>query len=126
MTDDIKQKDTIISGKYVPYWQNVLDKVRQSGKMTIYANLLGTKGVLKNDLVVGIEFPGKVSEFAKRILEDHDNKALLEKIISMEQGSTMSIEIIDKTKESTNKTSKKQEIEDLANKMDLPFNVIDE
>ncbi len=53
------------SGKYVGYWQTVLDKIKQSGKMTMYANLLGTRGVLVNDLIVGIEFPGKITDFAK-------------------------------------------------------------
>lgn len=113
------------TGKYVPYWQNVLDKIRQSGKMTIYANLIGTKGVLVNDLILGIEFPGKVTEFAKKVIEEHDNKTLIEKIISMEQGSPMQIRIIDKTEENK-ATSQKAGIEGLAEAMDLPFDVIDE
>ena len=114
------------SGKYVPYWQNVLDKVRQSGKMTIYANLLGTKGVLLNDLLVGIEFPGKVTEFSKKVLGEHENKALIEKIVSMEQGSSMQIKIIDNTENTAKETDKKEGIESLASEKDLPFNVIDE
>ena len=43
---------TKASGKYVGYWQTVLDKIKQSGKMTMYANLLGTRGVFVNDLIV--------------------------------------------------------------------------
>ena len=109
----------------LPYWQNVLDKIKQSGKMTVYANLIGTKGILINDLLVGIEFPGKVTEFAKKVLEEHENKAMIEKIISMEQGSPMQIKILDKS-EKNKKTSKKDEIENLADEMDLPLNVIDE
>ena len=92
----------------------------------MYANLLGTKGILINDLIVGIEFPRKVTEFTKKILEENENKALIEKIISMEQGSNMQIRIVDKTEEGAKKPSKKEAIESLANEMDLPFNVIDE
>lgn len=114
------------SGRYVPYWQNVLDKIRQNGKMTIYANLIGTKGVLINDLLVGIEFPGKVTEFARKVLEEHENKTILEKIISMEQGSPIQIKIIDKTVQNTKEQAKKEGIESLASEMDLPFNIIDE
>lgn len=121
-----KPKANVSSGKYVPYWQNVLDKIRQSGKMTIYANLIGTKGVLVNDLIVGIEFPGKVTEFAKKVLEEHDNKTMIEKIISMEHGSPMQIRIIDKSAETSNAATKKEGIEGLAEAMDLPFDVIDE
>ncbi len=113
------------TGKYVPYWQKVLDQVRQSGKMTMYANLIGTRGVLLNDLQVGIEFPNKATDFAKKVIEDHDNKTLLEKIISMEQGTTMKIKILDKAEEKE-KVTNKQGIESLADEMDLPFNVIDE
>ena len=120
------KKVQISSDKYVPYWQNVLDKIRQSGKMTIYANLIGTKGVLVNDLIVGIEFPNKVTDFARRVIEEHENKALIEKIISMEQGANMQIRILDDMKTSEKATNKKNQIEDLANKMDIPFSVIDE
>ncbi len=113
-----------IPGKAVPYWKNVLDKIRESGKMTVYANLLGTQGILVNDLVVGIQFPGKVTEFAKKVIEEHENKALLEKIVSMEQGTTMQIKILDNSAAKTEE--KKTGIERLASEMDLPFNVIDE
>lgn len=123
---NIKSTTGVSSGKYVPYWQNVLDKIKQSGKMTIYANLIGTKGVLLNDLIIGIEFPGKVTDFARKVLEEHDNKVMLEKIISMEQGSPMQIKIIDKTMETSKTNNQKQGIEGLAAEMDLPFDVIDE
>ena len=111
------------SGKYVSYWQNVLDKIKQSGKMTMYANLIGTKGVLLNDLVLGIEFPGKVTDFAKKVIEENENKALIERIVSIEQGSRMQIKILDKTENS--EFVKKQEIERFAEEQDLPFNIID-
>ena len=112
------------SEKYVGYWQTVLDKIKQSGKMTMYANLLGTRGVLVNDLIIGIEFPGKITDFARRVLEEHENKALIEKLVSMEQGTNMQIRIIDKTNEP--KKTVKQGIEGFAEDKDLPFNVIDE
>lgn len=111
------------SGKYVSYWQNVLDKIKQSGKMTMYANLIGTKGVLLNDLVLGIEFPGKVTDFAKKVIEENENKALIERIVSIEQGSRMQIKILDKTENS--EFVKKQGIERFAEEQDLPFNIID-
>ena len=108
----------------MPYWQNVLDKIKQSGKMTIYANLLSTKGVLVNDKVVGIEFPKKVTDFAKKVIEEHENKAFIEKIVSMEQGSNMQIRILEKNK--GKKETKKTSIESIANELDIPINIIDE
>ena len=112
------------SGKYVPYWKEVLDKIKENGKMTMYANLIGTKGVLLNDLVIGIEFPGKVTDFSKKTIEDNENKALMEKIISMKQGTSMQIKILEKTKNP--ESIKKEGIEGFAEEQDLPFNIIDE
>lgn len=119
-------KPAKISGKSVPYWKNVLDKIKKSGKMTIYANLLGTNGILVNDLIVGIEFPGKVTDFARKVIEEHENKKFIEKIVSMEQGSPMQIKILENTEEKNNTVAQKQGIEGLAEAMDLPFDVIDE
>ena len=92
--------------------------------MTIYTNLIGTKGVLVNDLIIGIEFPGKVTDFAKKVLEESENKAFLEKLVSMEQGSSMKIRILDDKPKI--QEEKKEGIEELAEKMDLPFNIIEE
>lgn len=123
-TQDLLGEEGKMNYKYVPYWQNVLDKLKQSGKMTIYANLLGTKGVLVNDLIVGIEFPRKVTEFAKKVIEENENKRFIENIVSMEQGSNMQIRILDKKEEK--KESKKTSIENIASKLDIPINIIDE
>lgn len=109
---------------YVPYWQNVIDEVKQSGKMTIYANLLGTKGVLVNDMIVGIEFPKKVTDFAKNVLLDNENKRFIEKIVSMQQGTQMQIKILDK--DDVKVQTKKNSIEDIANELDIPINIVDE
>lgn len=126
---EIKQEKKIEltkpTGKYVPYWQNVLEKLKQNGKMTLYANLLGTKGVLINDLIVGIEFPGKVTTFAKKVIEDNENKAIIEKLVSMEQGATMKIKILG-NEEVTSSNSSKQGIEGFAQKMDLPLDIIED
>jgi len=119
----VETKTIKMSGNYVPYWQNVLDKIKQNGKMTVYANLIGTKGILVNDLIVGIEFPNKITDFAKKVLDDHDNKTMIERIVSMEQGSTMKIKILDKSEGI--EEDKKDGIEKFASEMDLPFDVID-
>ena len=50
---------------------------------------------------------------------------MIEKIVSMEQGSPMQIRILDKNAELSSSATKKQGIEGLAEEMDLPFDVID-
>ncbi len=124
INQDTKLETDTMNYKYVPYWKNVLEKIKQAGKMTIYANLLGTKGVLVNDMVVGIEFPKKVTDFAKKVIEENENKHLIENIVSMEQGAQMQIRILDK--DDKKQESKKSSIENIASELDIPINIIDE
>jgi len=112
-----------VTGVYVSYWPKVLEKLKEAGKMTMYANLIGTRGVLINDLMVGIEFPGKITEFARKVIEENENKQIIEKIISMEQGTAMKVKILDKT--DTKSENKKTGIENIADKLDIPINIID-
>ena len=111
------------SGKYVPYWSSVLDKIKANGKIMIYTNLIGTKAVLIDDMTVGIEFPGKLSEFAKKVLNEYENKAIIEKLISVEQGNTMRVKYLG-NEEAESKP--KDGIENLASKLNIPINIIDE
>jgi D-mannonate dehydratase len=124
INQDTKLETDTMNYKYVQYWKNVLEKIKQAGKMTIYANLLGTKGVLVNDMVVGIEFPKKVTDFAKKVIEENENKHLIENIVSMEQGAQMQIRILDK--DDKKQESKKSSIENIASELDIPINIIDE
>ncbi|MBO5412721.1 MAG: DNA polymerase III subunit gamma/tau [Clostridia bacterium] len=111
------------SGTYVPYWTTILDKIKAEGKIMIYTNLIGTKAKLIDDMTVGIEFPSKLSEFAKKVLNEYENKAIIEKLVSMEQGNTMRVKYLgnDAAEEKP-----KDDIENLANKLNIPINIIDE
>ena len=111
------------SGKYVPYWTSILDKIKAEGKIMIYTNLIGTKAVLIDDMTVGIEFPSKLSEFAKKVLNEYENKAIIEKLISMEQGNTMRVKYLGNEPA---EEKAKEGIENLANKLNIPINIIDE
>ena len=43
INQDTKLETDTMNYKYVPYWKNVLEKIKQAGKMTIYANFYGTR-----------------------------------------------------------------------------------
>ena len=111
------------SGKYVPYWTTVLDKIKAEGKIMIYTNLIGTKAKLIDDMTVGIEFPGKLSEFARKVLNEYENKTIIEKLVSMEQGNTMRVKYLGSD---ISEEKPKDNIENLANKLNIPINIIDE
>lgn len=111
------------SGTYVPYWTTILDKIKAEGKIMIYTNLIGTKAKLIDDMTVGIEFPSKLSEFAKKVLNEYENKAIIEKLVSMEQGNTMRVKYLGNDEA---ETKPKDDIENLASKLNIPINIIDE
>ena len=105
-------------------WKNVLDELRQSGKIMLYSNLLKAKPIEINDMTVGISFPEGLNAFGKSILEKSENIIELSKIISMEYGKDMKVRIIEDV-ESLPKKEEKNELESMANDLDIPFNVIE-
>ena len=111
-------------GKNLPYWNNVIDKIKQSGKMGIYVNLIGSTAKEINDMVIEVDLANKNS-FAKQILETHENKAEIEKIVSIEAGKTMSVRFASGENKTETKASTNF-IENIVNDMEIPFNIIDE
>ena len=79
----------------VEYWQKILDTLKTKGKVMLYTNLIGTKARKPNDLCVEIAFSGKITPFAKSVLEQHENREELSKMISLEEGQKMQIKYIE-------------------------------
>lgn len=118
-----KPKPTQI-GENLACWNNVINKIKQSGKMRVYVNLIGSTAKQVNDMVVEVNLANKNS-FAKQILESHENKSEIEKQVSMEIGKPMNIRFA--SSENKVETKKKgNSIENIANDLDIPFNIIDE
>jgi len=111
-------------GQNLPYWNNVIEKIKQSGKMGIYVNLIGSTAKEINDMIIEVELANKNS-FARQVLETHENKAEIEKIVSIEAGRTMNVRFAGGENKKESKTSTNS-IENIANNMDIPFNIIDE
>lgn len=117
-----------IPGNALPYWNTVLDKLKQNGKMMLYANLIGTTAYQVNDMTVEIVFNKKITDFAKKVLEEFENKELISKLISIEAGNTMNVKFseIGSNINKTNEKEKTNEIENIVGSTEIPFNVIDE
>ena len=108
-------------------WRNVLNDLRQNGKIMIYSNLLKAKAIEVNDMTIGISFPEGINAFGKSILEKPENINEISKTFSMEYGKDMKVRII----ESVDALPKKQEkqespIENMAKAIDIPLNIIEE
>ena len=105
-------------------WKNILDELRQSGKIMLYSNLLKAKPIEINDMTIGITFPEGLNAFGKSILEKQESISELSKIISIEYGKDMKVRIIESV-DALERKEEKSELENMANSLDIPLNVID-
>ena len=76
-------------------------------------------------MTVGIEFSNKLSEFASKVLNEYENKALIEKLVSIEAGNTMRVKYLS-NENNAKKTEKQGDLESFVGKLDIPINIIDE
>ena len=107
-------------------WKNVLDGLKQNGKIMMYSNLLKSKAIELNDMTIGISFPEGINAFGKSILEKPENIIELSKAVSMEYGKDMKVKII----ENVDSLPKKQEqgesgLEKMVEELNIPLNIIE-
>ena len=106
-------------------WRNVLNDLRQNGKIMIYSNLLKAKAIELNDMTIGISFPEGINAFGKSILEKPENMNELSKAVSMEYGKDMKVRIIENADSLPKKENKVNPIETMATDLNIPINIIE-
>lgn len=106
-------------------WSKVLDTLKKSGKMIIYTNLINTVAKEINDMTIGIEFKGKLTDFGKKVLEQAENRKELERLVSLEYGKEMAIRFLN-NEEAKNLKTQSHNIAEVANDLDIAINIIDE
>ncbi len=52
-------------GNLVPYWQTIINQLKENGKVMLYTNLINSKARKLNDMVIGIEFTDGLTSFRK-------------------------------------------------------------
>ena len=114
------------SNEYLPYWKDVIDTLKKTGKVMIYTNLINTRAKELNDAVIGIEFLNGISSFGKSVIEKPENMQELKKIILKFAGKEMHIKIIENKSVGVGVPDdpnivQKQNIEDLG----IPINIIE-
>ena len=120
MAESVIQKK-VQNNNSIPYWDNVINKIKQSGKMGVYVNLIGSRAQEVNDMVIEIELSNQ-NDFAKKILETKENKQEIERIVSIEAGKPMTVKFVspDTKKKASNN------LDNMINNLDIPINIIDE
>ena len=119
-----KQKASSYSGNVKEYWPQILQDLKQNGKIVLYTNLLNTQAREINDMTVGIEFPNGLTSFGKTVLEKQENIKELTNLVSMASGKPMNIKYITNVG-NVNQVNEEKNIGDLAKESDIPFNVIE-
>ena len=120
-----KPKQTI-KGDAVKNWNKIVDNLKNSGKILLYTNLINSQAVEINDMTVGIGFENGLTPFAKSVLEKPENINELSRLVSIECGKTMRIKIIDNVMVDNKNPKSENTIENIANDLDIPFNIIEE
>lgn len=93
--------------------------------MGLYTNLIGTVATEINDMTIGIEFPNGMTAFGKTILEKPESTKIISDMVSIAKGKEMHIKYIEGGNNPQEAQNNVDTIENFANGMDLPFNVID-
>ena len=106
------------------YWQDIINQLRQSGKMVLYTNLINTKAKQVNDLIIEVIFLNGITPFGKSLLEKPENKNEIERLITVACGKEMKVKFVD-AKEHLQK-QQEQSIEEKVKEVDVPINIVEE
>ena len=112
------------SNKTEEYWPQIVNDLKQSGKIVLYTNLLNTRARQINDMTVGIEFPNGMTSFGKTVLEKQENIREISNLVSMACGKEMQIKYITQNSQ-VHQITKEENLQNLANELDIPFNIIE-
>lgn len=113
------------SGNIEEAWPKIVRDLKQSGKIVLYTNLMNTKAVEMNDLIVGIQFPKGITAFGKTVLEKQENIREISNLVSMACGKEMQIKYIDTSTKVNNNFSAEKKLQDFAKDTDIPLNIIE-
>lgn len=132
-----KTEPAINPDDYFKDWDKVVSQLKGSGRMVLYANLIGTKAVLTDSRTLGIIFGKTAGEFGKTVVTKHENLTLLKQAVKTVTGEEMNIKCIidgegseetaagsDTAKEKAG--GKIDKVTEMAQKFEIPINIIDE
>ncbi|HHV98013.1 MAG TPA: DNA polymerase III subunit gamma/tau [Clostridiaceae bacterium] len=121
------------SRKYFDSWDSVLDELKSCGRIVLYTNLLDTKAVELDDKRICIVF-GEGKGFNKMLCSKAENIEIIEKAVAKVLGREVRVKCIDDNAFAENRDEEKatqkdelvEKARDIAQKLNVPFNIIDE
>lgn len=106
-------------------WPKIVNDLKQNGKIVLYTNLLNTKAEQINEGTVGIKFQKGMTAFGKAVLEKQENIKEISNLVSMACGKDVQIKYISDIQNKVVSHNPEDDIQKLANKSDIPFNIIE-
>lgn len=133
--EEIQQEPIQLSeGTVIKEWKNVINNIKEQGKVMLYANLLNTEAIIANDMTIVIRFNNGLNKFKEDLFKQSENMNILNKEIAMICKKPMQIKLEDAKimKASPKKVKEKQEPikqeepEDVLEGLDIQINYIEE
>ncbi|AEV66888.1 DNA polymerase III subunit gamma/tau [Acetivibrio clariflavus] len=113
-------------------WNDVLNDLKQDGKMALYSYLLDTKAIQINNRIVGIVFPKGRSIFKINVSKS-ENAEILENYISKRLGREIRIKCLDSEEIVDREESSDKEYDEfvekakaIAEELNAPLEIVDE
>jgi DNA polymerase III subunit gamma/tau len=123
-------------GKGVPIkeWDSIVGGLKSRGRMVLYTNLLGTKAVEVGTKIVGILFGSGSGSFGKMMVSKAENLEVVQEVLSKKLGRDITVKCYDeeeflegsKTTEDEHKDELLEKAQGLADRLNVPLNIIDE
>ena len=111
----------------LPFWNKIIEQLKQDRKMLLASNLLNTVATMLNDMTVGIVFQNVLTPFVKSIMEKPENIQELTRLVSIECGKEMRIKLLDCQDAILAQKAKQKNSEDtIKEELDIPINIIEE
>ena len=115
----MQKNEQRVNKKSSKYWQDVIKKLKDNGKIMIYTNLLNTTAVEVSNDILEIEFTNGITNFGKTILNNKQNVEEISNIVEEISGKRMKIKYRDEKN-----NNNKEDINGL-NSLGIPINIID-
>ena len=106
-------------GEYVSYWNEVINKLKSSGKIMLYTNLLNTKAKEAGD-TLQIEFKNGLTAFGKTVLTKPESMNDIANIANSISGKQFRIKYVEETATAQEDTGINLD------GLDIPINIIEE
>jgi len=131
--ESTSQKEAKPEIQYLDIWDEVLNELKKCGRMKLYAFLLGTKAVKLDNRIIGIVF-SESQKNNKSECSKAENIEIMEEAAGKILGQEIKVKCIDEdaitTDSKNNPPDESDEVvekaQELAEKLNVPLNIIDE